>query len=39
MNIRFDYSGKNVIVTGSGKGIGESIAEAYAKAGGGVIIC
>ena len=38
MNIRFDYSGKNVIVTGSGKGIGKSIAEAYAKAGAGVII-
>ena len=38
MNIRFDYSGKNVIVTGSGKGIGKSIAEAYAKAGACVII-
>ena len=32
MNIKFDYNGKNVIVTGSAKGIGKEIAMAYAKA-------
>lgn len=38
MNIKFDYSGKSVIVTGSAKGIGKEIARAYAKAGAKVVI-
>ncbi|MCQ4636256.1 SDR family oxidoreductase [Anaerovorax odorimutans] len=38
MNIKFDYSGKNVVVTGSAKGIGKAIASAYAKAGARVIV-
>ena len=38
MNIKFDYRGKNVIVTGSAKGIGKEIAMAYAKAGAQVIV-
>ena len=38
MNIKFDYNGKNVIVTGSAKGIGKEIAMAYAKAGAQVVV-
>lgn len=39
MNIKFDYGGKSVIVTGSAKGIGKEIATAYAKAGAKVDNC
>lgn len=38
MNIKFDYKNKNVIITGSAKGIGKEIAAAYARAGANVII-
>lgn len=34
-----DFSGKSVIVTGGGKGVGFGISEAFLKAGANVIIC
>lgn len=38
MNITFDYTSQNIIVTGSAKGIGREIAMAYAAAGANVVI-
>ena len=38
MNIKFDYTGKRVIVTGSAKGIGREIAREYVEAGAKVVI-
>jgi NAD(P)-dependent dehydrogenase (short-subunit alcohol dehydrogenase family) len=36
--IKYDFKGKNVVVTGAGKGLGKSIAEEFAKAGANVVI-
>lgn len=37
--MEFDFSGKTIIVTGGGRGIGHGIAGAFAEAGADVIIC
>jgi gluconate 5-dehydrogenase len=37
-DVKFDFSGRRVLVTGSTKGIGRAIAEAYVKAGAYVIV-
>lgn len=39
MNNPFDFSGKTVIVTGGGKGIGRGISEQFLTAGANVLIC
>jgi NAD(P)-dependent dehydrogenase (short-subunit alcohol dehydrogenase family) len=36
--IKYDFKNKNVVVTGSGSGLGKSIAEEFAKAGANVVI-
>ena len=38
MALEIDYSGKRVVVTGSGAGIGRSIAVMFAQAGADVVI-
>ena len=38
MAVSFDYSGKLVLVTGSTKGIGRTVAEHYVKSGASLIV-
>ena len=38
MSIEIDHSGKNVVVTGAGAGIGRSIASLFAQAGANVAV-
>ena len=38
MGIQFDFSGKNVLITGAERGIGLAIAKAFAKCGANIII-
>lgn len=39
MNVKFDFSGKRVIVAGGSKGIGRAIAHGFAQAGADVALC
>ena len=38
MGIQFDFSGKNVLITGAERGIGLAIAKGFAKCGANIII-
>lgn len=38
MNVKYDFTGKNVVVTGAAKGLGKAIATTFAQAGAGVVI-